>query len=166
MSFFSIVIICKDEARVIGHTLQSLQGVTDDVIVYDNGSTDETREIVRQFPVHLYTGKWEGFGKTKNKANSHAKYDWILSLDADEAMDHNLKKLLTDLKPDNKVIYRIRFRNYLGDKPLMYGEWGRDWHRRLFNRKFVQWDEKPVHERLIHDPDITVFLDNGDIAGA
>ena len=37
----------------------------------------------------------------------------------------------------------------------MYGEWGRDWHRRLFNRKFVQWDEKPVHERLIHDPDIT-----------
>ena len=41
----SVVIIAKNEAHIIGNTLQSLQGVTDDIIVVDSGSTDETVSI-------------------------------------------------------------------------------------------------------------------------
>ncbi len=150
MPGFSIVIVCKNEARVIGSTLESIRGVTDDVIVYDNGSTDDTMEIVKSYPVCLYTGSWEGFGKTKNKAIAHAKYDWILSLDADEAMDDNLKDSLSNIDLSNeKLIYKVRFRNFLGTKPIKFGEWGRDWHTRFFNRKVVSWDEEPVHEKLI-----------------
>ena len=150
MSSVSIVIICKNEASQIAATLTSLEGISDDVIVYDNGSTDDTLEIVKKFPVRLYTGDWEGFGKTKNKANAHAKYDWILSMDADESVNEELKKALTGFnEPDEKTIYKIRFRNFLGDKPLLHGEWGRDWHMRLFNRKYVSWDEEPVHEKLV-----------------
>ena len=135
---------------MIGSTLKSLAGITDDVIVYDNGSTDNTKEVVKNFPVHLYSGTWEGFGKTKNKANAHAKYDWILSLDADEAVDDELKNSLKQFDSSNdKIIYKIRFRNFLGTKPIKYGEWGRDWHTRLFNRNTVSWDEEPVHEKLI-----------------
>ncbi|MEK7224269.1 MAG: glycosyltransferase, partial [Bacteroidota bacterium] len=73
----SVVIICKNEADIIGKTLQSLDGLTDDCIVYDNGSTDNTAAIVRQHDVHYHLGSWEGFGPTKNKANTLAKYDWI-----------------------------------------------------------------------------------------
>lgn len=150
MPSFSIVIICKNEAGVIATTLESLQGLSDDVIVYDNGSTDTTISIIKKFPVHLYTGAWEGFGRTKNKAIGHAKYDWILSLDADEAVDEVLKQSLKTFNDSNeKTIYKIRFRNFLGKKPLKYGEWGWDWHTRLFNRKMVQWDEEPVHEKLL-----------------
>lgn len=150
MHSFSIVIVCKNEAGVIASTLESLGGITDDVIVYDNGSTDNTIEVIKKFPVRLMVGNWEGFGKTKNKANSHAKYDWILSLDADEAIDEKLKSSLSGFNTtEEKTIYKIRFRNFLGDKPLKYGEWGRDWHMRLFNRKHVSWDEEPVHEKLI-----------------
>lgn len=153
----SVVIICKNEAAVIGATLQSLQGLTDDIVVYDNGSTDNTAQIARQFGVRLYEGSWEGFGKTKIKANNLAKYDWILSLDADERIDEKLKKsLLAFEPPGNKTVYDLRFKNFLGKKPLNYGEWGNDWHIRLFNRNEVHWDDAPVHEKLIMPGDVKV----------
>jgi glycosyltransferase involved in cell wall biosynthesis len=157
MPKFSIVIICRNEAGIIGKTLQSLQDLTDDIIIYDNGSTDGTQAIVKQFPVHLYEGPWEGFGKTKIKANHLAKYDWILSLDADESADEQLKRSLLSLPlDDDKVVYDIPFRNFLGDKFLRYGEWGRDHHIRLFNRKKVSWNDAPVHENLVLPPDVVV----------
>ena len=157
MSPLSIVIICKNEANVIAATLESLTGITDDVLVYDNGSTDNTIEIIKKFPVRLIEGKWEGFGKTKNKANGLARYDWILSLDADECINEELKQSLLEFdEPDAKTIYKIRFRNFLGNRPLYYGEWGRDWHMRLFNKKQVSWDEEPVHEKLIMPPGSTI----------
>lgn len=150
MQFISVVIVCKNEAGIIGQTLHSLAGLTDDIIVYDTGSTDNTVEIIKQFDVHLHQGKWEGFGKTKNKAMALAKYDWILSLDADEAIDGELKQSLLILQLNNeKAVYEIKYKNFLAEKYLKYGEWGNDKHTRLFNRKTVNWDDAPVHEQLI-----------------
>lgn len=150
MQVLSVVIVCKNEADIIGKTLHSLQGLTDDIIVYDNDSTDNTTGIIKQFNVHLQQGSWEGFGKTKNKATALAKYDWILSLDADEAVDEELKQSLLALQlGDEKAVYEIKYKNFLGDKYLKHGEWGNDKHIRLFNRKMVTWDDEPVHEQLI-----------------
>lgn len=157
MQTVSVVIICKNEADIIGRTLQSLQGLTDDVVVYDNGSTDNTIEIIKQFNGHLHQGSWDGFGKTKNKATALAKYDWILSLDADEAIDEELKQSLLSLQlNDAKTVYEIKYKNFLGEKYLKYGEWGNDKHIRLFNRKNVSWDNASVHERLIIPAEATV----------
>ncbi|MBM3415889.1 MAG: glycosyltransferase family 2 protein [Bacteroidetes bacterium] len=146
----SVVIVCKNEADVIGSTLQSLQGLSDDIVIYDNGSTDGTQELVRRFGVRLYEGSWEGFGKTKGKALTLARHDWVLFLDADEAVDEELKKTLQQWEPESKtVVYEMAFKNFFKDKPLQFGEWGKDFHVRLFNRKTVQWDEAPVHEKLL-----------------
>lgn len=146
---FSVVIVCKNEADVIGLTLQSLEGLSDDVLVYDNGSTDGTQDIVKSFPTRLVEGSWEGFGKTKRKALALARHDWVLFLDADEAPDEDLKKSLQEWQPAaTPTVYEMAFRNYFMDKPLRYGEWGTDYHVRLFNRVQVNWDEAPVHEQL------------------
>src|SRR6187549_4216196 len=106
MQKISIVIVCKNGATVISETIKSFSGLTDDILVYDNGSTDSTKEIVKQNNARLVDGSWEGFGKTKNKANALAKYDWILSLDADEAIDEELKENLMkqDLVDNKKVV--------------------------------------------------------------
>lgn len=150
MQKLSIVIICKDSSGVIEKTLQSFAGITDDIVVYDNGSTDGTQEIVKKCGANLFNGTWEGFGCTKNKANSLAKYNWILSLDADEAIDDELKHSLQQLPYGNeKTVYAIRFKNFVGDNYLKYGEWGRDRHIRLFNRNDVTWNDAEVHEQLI-----------------
>lgn len=150
MQLLSVVIVCKNEAGIIGQTLQSLQGLTDDIVVYDSGSTDETAAIARRFPVKVQEGVWGGFGITKNMAVALARHDWILSLDADEAIDEELKKsLLTSSFDDERMVYEIKFKNFLRNKWLRYGEWGGDKHIRLFNRKQVNWDDAAVHEKLV-----------------
>jgi glycosyltransferase involved in cell wall biosynthesis len=158
MSVISIVIACKNEAAIIASTLQSLQGVSDDIVVYDNGSTDGTQQIIKQFTnVRLEEGVFEGFGKTKNKANALTKHDWILSLDADEAIDEELKQSLLVLQPESgKTVYDISFKSFLGDKCIKYGEWGGDHHIRLFNKKIVAWNDAPVHEELVFPTDVEV----------
>lgn len=160
----SVVIVCKNEAGVIGLTLQSLQGLTDDIVIYDNGSTDGTQEVVKQYNVYLHEGSWEGFGKTKRKAVALAGHDWILFLDADEAIDEELKKSIQELQPDSeKTVYEVAFRNFFKDKHLRFGEWGTDYHIRLFNRKYANWDEAPVHEKLVLADGVTVQKLNGNI---
>lgn len=157
MQSLSVVIICKNEADIIGQTLQTLKGLSDDIIVYDNGSTDNTTEEIKKFNVQLQQGSWEGFGKTKNKAMALAKYDWILSLDADEVISEELKKELSEWQPTNeKTVYKIPFRNFIGNKMLKHGDWGKDYHIRLFNRRFVKWNESDVHEELILPVDVII----------
>ncbi len=164
MQSLSVVIICKNEAAIIGKTLQSLEGLTDDIIVYDNGSTDDTVAIAQKFPVKLQEGFWAGFGRTKNIANAKARYDWILSLDADEVIDEQLKKILLALSlGDEMTAYEIKFKNFFGDKWLRFGEWGNDKHIRLYNRRKVNWDEEPVHEKLLFPEGTTISRLKGNV---
>jgi len=164
MQSISIVIVCKNEADIIAATLQSFAGITDDIIVYDNGSTDGTQEIAKQAGAKLYEGGWEGFGRTKNKANALARYDWILSLDADEAIDEQLKKSLQAFElPDTSTVFDISFQSFLGKKKLSYGEWGGDHHIRLFHRGQVHWNDAPVHEELVFPPGVRVKKIEGTV---
>jgi glycosyltransferase involved in cell wall biosynthesis len=157
MQKISVVIICKDEEEEIGRTLQSLGGLTDDIVVLDNGSTDNTKNIVRDLGARLVEESWEGFGKTKNKATRFAKYDWILNLDADESIDAELKNSLLNLPLQNAdEVFEIKFKNFFGDTYLRFGEWGRDRHIRLFNREKVNWNEAIVHEGLIFPPGVRI----------
>jgi glycosyltransferase involved in cell wall biosynthesis len=150
MQKLSVVIVCKNGAKVISETIKSFAGLTDDILIYDNGSIDGTQEIVKQSGAKLVEGSWEGFGKTKNKANDLAKHVWILSLDADEGIDEELKKNLLRLDlTDELKVYEFRFKNFLGNTWLRFGEWGNDKHIRLFNRQKIKWDDAEVHESLM-----------------
>jgi len=164
MQKLSVVIACRNGAHVIGETITSFSGLTDDILIYDNGSNDGTQQIVTQTGARLIEGNWEGFGRTKNKANALAKYDWILSLDADEAIDEELKYnlLLLDLADDLKV-YEFRFKNFLGNKWLRFGEWGNDKHIRLFNRKKVKWNDAEVHESLLLPEQMKIVAVPGNV---
>ena len=153
MQKISVVIVCKDEEDEIGRTLRSLAGLTDDIVVLDNGSIDNTKNIVRDLGARLVEESWEGFGKTKNKATRFAKYDWILNLDADESIDKELKNSLLNLPLQNAdEVFEIKFKNFFGDTYLRFGEWGSDRHIRLFNRRKVNWNEAIVHESLTFPP--------------
>jgi glycosyltransferase involved in cell wall biosynthesis len=146
----SVVIITRNEAHVIGNTLQSLLPVINDVVIVDSGSTDETVKICKQFNATVIETNWAGYGINKNKGIAAAKNDWILSLDADEAIDEELKHSLQQLSlADEKEVFNIRFKNFFCGKWIRYGEWGFDSHIRLFNRKQVRWNDVAVHENLI-----------------
>jgi len=164
MQKLSVVIVCKNGANVISETIKSFSALTDDILIYDNGSTDGTQEIVRQGDAKLVEGSWEGFGKTKNKANALAKYDWILSLDADEAIDEELKRNLLQLElTDEMKVYELRFKNFLGNKWVRFGEWGNDKHIRLFNRSKIKWDNAEVHESLLLPNEVKKITARGHV---
>lgn len=86
----SVVVLAKNNEKTIENSLKSLLDF-DDVVVYDNGSTDETINIAKKFSnVNLIQGEFKGFGWTKNHATSFAKNDWILIIDSDEVVDSEL----------------------------------------------------------------------------
>ena len=153
----SVVIICKNEYTQISNCIKTALLFTDDVIVYDSGSTDGTQELVKNSGARLIEGEWLGFGLTKRKATALAKYDWILNLDADEIPDAELQQSLQTISyNDPSVVYRLRFKNFLGRQQLRFGEWGDDRHIRIFNRRKVNWNDAAVHESLTLTPGIQV----------
>ena len=150
MAPISIVIITKNEAEVIASCINAAKFITDDIIIVDNGSTDDTTRIAHDHGCRVYHENWESYGANKNKGIVRAKYHWILSIDADEIADTVLITALHNLVlEDQNVVYDIKFKSYYGQKLIHFGSWGRDHHIRLFNRKAVRWSESPVHETLI-----------------
>ena len=153
----SVVIICFEAAATIRQTLVSAYALSDDIIVVDSGSTDDTVCIAESAGAKVLRTQWKGFGANKNLGNGHAQNDWILSLDADEVLDAELIAVIRALDLSNpKTVYKLRRLNYLNGKPVYHGEWGNDWTSRIFNRKAVQWNAAPVHERLQLPPDAHV----------
>jgi glycosyltransferase involved in cell wall biosynthesis len=97
----SIVIITHNEEENIGRTLESLQPLVrvgvGEIIVMDSGSTDSTVEIAQSHKAQVFVEEWKGYAAQKNSAIEKATGDWILSLDADEALDSDLQKTLSSL---------------------------------------------------------------------
>jgi glycosyltransferase involved in cell wall biosynthesis len=160
----SVVIITKNEAHIIARTLQSLEGVASDLVIVDSGSTDDTIKIAISFGAKVIQTSWDGYGQNKNKGIDAAQHDWILNLDADEAIDETLKAELLQLQfTDENTIYNFKFKNFFCGKWIRFGEWGFDKHIRLFNRKAVRWNTAAVHEGLTSNSNTKVVLLRGNI---
>ncbi|MBT8441963.1 MAG: glycosyltransferase family 2 protein [Gammaproteobacteria bacterium] len=143
----SAVIIARDAEATIGATLESLKDFAE-VIVYDNGSADRTKEIAERFPnVRLYEGEFTGFGPTKNRAAELAEHDWVFSIDSDERASPELLESIARCELDDPAtaceVLRV---NYLKGKPVRHSGWGGDWLLRLYNRRGTGVSDAAVHE--------------------
>lgn len=146
----SAVIITKNAAKTLKDTLESVKNFPE-VIIYDNGSEDETFTIAKQYPnVVFHTGIFEGFGPTKNKAVALATNDWILSLDADEVVSPLLESSIKQWQAETSPLsYGTIIReNYFMGKAIHRGGWGNDKLVRLFNRKSYLFNNNRVHESV------------------
>lgn len=145
----SAVVLAKNNENTIRKTLESLQGFND-VVVYDNGSSDSTMQIAQEFPnVNLIQGEFKGFGWTKNKAASFAKNDWILIIDSDEVVDKELFEILKHKTLDEKCVYKLNFKAFYKDIQVKYCGWNNQKIKRLYNKKQTQYNSNDVHEDII-----------------
>jgi len=81
----TVIILTYNESRNIADCLQSIKDLTDDIIIVDSGSTDDTLEIASRFSTRIYHHPFENYSKQRNWAfeNVDAKYEWIFNMDAD-----------------------------------------------------------------------------------
>lgn len=88
MPRLSLAMIVKNEEACLAHSLESVRDLVDEMVVLDTGSTDRTVEIARAFGAAVHAFSWIGdFSAARNAALQHCTGDWILVLDADEAID-------------------------------------------------------------------------------
>lgn len=150
MESISVVIITLNEEKNIDRCIKSIIDIADEILVYDTFSTDKTLEICKKYDkVKVEQGQFLGYSNTKNKANSLAKNDWILSLDADEAPELAIINHIKELKKSRlEGIYKINRQTIYCGKVIKHGGWFPDWQYRLFNRKEYEWKGEWIHERL------------------
>lgn len=163
MNKISAVIITFNEERNIARCLDSLKGIADEVLVLDSFSTDKTEDICRQKGAVFIKHQWLGYAGSKNIANEKASNEWILSIDADEALSHELS--LSILKIKNQLSDKFysfnRLTNYCGTW-IRHSGWYPDRKIRIFNKKRAHW-EGLLHEKLIFSGKITVEQLEGDL---
>jgi len=158
MDKLSVVIITYNEARNIERVLQSISTVADEIIVVDSFSTDETQSICKHYPVTFIQREWKGYSDQKNFANTQTQFEYILSLDADEAPDAILIDAILSLKKEGfKSVYVMnRLVNYCGQW-IKHSTWYPDKKIRLFPKSKANWTGQFVHEELTFEQDFNAI---------
>ncbi len=162
----SVVVITKNEEKNIARCLESVKWA-DEIIIIDSNSTDSTIDIARKYTNKILTIEWTGFGNAKREGVSEARFEWILSIDADEVITPLLKEEIIKVvstqveKKDNPNIsgyYINRKTNFLG-KWINHSNWYPDYVLRLFKKDEGNVNTATIHEAVIVDG-ATAYLKN------
>jgi glycosyltransferase involved in cell wall biosynthesis len=132
----SATLITYNEALDLPQALASLQGVADEVVVVDSGSSDQTCRIAREAGARVLSRAFTDFGDQKNFAASQAAHPWIFSLDADEALSPELRASLLEWKqtvPARPAYEVTRKTNFLGGW-IRHSGWYPEYRVRLYRR--------------------------------
>jgi len=148
MKQLSVVIITLNEEKNIARCLESVKEIADEIVIIDSNSTDTTPEICKSFGARFIQHPFEGYVKQKNYAVSQAKYDHVLSLDADEELSEKLlasiKLIKENFDADGYTMNRMT--NYAG-KWIKHSGWYPDIKLRLFDRTKGEWTGLIIHEK-------------------
>lgn len=145
----SATIVTLNEEHNVARAIESLRCV-DEVVVVDSGSTDRTREVAARLGARVVEEHWRGYAGQKNFAASLATHEWILSIDADEAVAEELEAEILLLKKNGPTFdgYTMpRLAQYLG-RWIHHGGWYPDRKVRLYRRTKAEWVGAYVHESV------------------
>lgn len=100
----SLCMIVKDEERFLRQCIESVHSIVDEIIIVDTGSKDQTKAIAKEYTDKVYSFAWDGsFANARNYSIRMATCDWILMLDADEALEGEDKEALLKLAQESKL---------------------------------------------------------------
>jgi glycosyltransferase involved in cell wall biosynthesis len=149
MLTLSLCMIVKNEEESLGKCLMSIQGIADEIIIVDTGSTDETKKTAKNFTDKIYDFPWiDDFAAARNFSFEKATMDYVMWLDADDILLKEDRDKLAELKntlaPSVDVVmmkYNTAF-DARGNVTFSY------YRERIVKRACnFRWHE-PVHEYL------------------
>jgi glycosyltransferase involved in cell wall biosynthesis len=142
-------IITLNEERNVARAIESLR-CCDEMLIVDSGSTDRTVELAEKLGARVLEAGWLGYAAQKNRAAEYANHEWILSLDADEALSEALEAEIWNLKksgPQCDAYTMPRLARYLG-RWIYHSGWYPDRKVRLYHRDKAKWVGDFVHESV------------------
>ncbi len=142
-------IITFNEERNIARSIESLR-CCDEILIVDSGSTDRTTELAENLGARVIEANWRGYAGQKNWAADQASHDWVLSLDADEALSEALEAEIWRLKksgPSCDGYTMPRLARYMG-RWILHSGWYPDRKLRLYDRRQAKWVGDFVHESV------------------
>jgi glycosyltransferase involved in cell wall biosynthesis len=122
----------------------------DEIVVVDSESQDKTVQVAREFTDRVIVRPWPGFAAQKNFAVAQCAGEWILSLDADEEAEPELREEIAAIQADPRACdgYAVRRRNVFLGRFIRHGGLYPDWQVRLFRRGRGRFAERAVHESV------------------
>ncbi|MGZ6501280.1 MAG: glycosyltransferase family 2 protein, partial [Bacteroidia bacterium] len=144
----SVVIITYNEEKNLERCLLSVKEVADEIVVLDSFSTDKTQSIAEKHGAKFFQHKFDGHIQQKNRAITYASSPFVLSLDADEALDETLSASILEVKKDFKKdgYYMNRLTNYCGHWVKHCG-WYPDKKLRLWDSRKGTWTGINPHDK-------------------
>ena len=116
MKGLSVCIIAKDEAVRLPRTLEAIRGLGDELILIDSGSMDGTQQIAESYGARVIHEAWQGHAWAKAVGVERCRFDWVLMLDADEALSADLVEAIREARKNNwwghsgfKMRWRLAF---------------------------------------------------------
>jgi glycosyltransferase involved in cell wall biosynthesis len=155
MNRLSVCLVAQNEQDNLQRALPSVQGIADEIIVVDGGSTDRTQEIACELGAKVFARAFTNHADQKNYAASLASHDWIFLLDADEELSEELKQSVRKWKeqPPAFAVYEMpRLTWYLGAW-IHHSRWYPDWQRRIYRRDKASF-HGVIHSALRYDSKI------------
>ncbi len=164
MAKISGVIITYNEEKNIARCIDSLQLVSDEIVVVDSFSKDRTRSICMAKGVRFIEHPFRNHIDQKNFAVSQASYPNILSLDADEYLSEELTQSILEIK-DNwpAEAYRMNRLSSYGGRWITHGAWYPDRKIRLWNKALGIWGGGNPHDKVVLKRGVKVIHLRGDI---
>jgi glycosyltransferase involved in cell wall biosynthesis len=130
----TVIILSYNSRESLAATLTSIAPLTDDILVVDSGSTDDTLEIAAAFGARVHSHAFHNYGDQRNWAidNILAKCAWQLHLDADEQLTPALREEILELSEDvpEDGFFIQRYVRFMG-RTLKHNL-APTWHMRLF----------------------------------
>jgi len=113
MPGISLCMITKDEQEFLEQCINSVKSAVDEIIVVDTGSTDKTKEIAKKLGAKVFDFEFnDDFSEAKNFCISKASHEYILSLDADEAVSEEDAARIKEIIKENADGFKFKIRNY------------------------------------------------------
>lgn len=149
----SVCIIAQDAESQLEACVRSVPFARE-VVVLDGGSCDRTMDLARSLGARVEQRPFDGFVSQKNAALSHARCDWVLSLDADERISEPLQHEITALFQGGAPAaagYDMPRRAYHLGRWIRGGGWYPDHKLRLFRRDRGRFGGEDPHDRVLVD---------------
>ena len=146
----TVIILTLNNADTIKSCIESVAWA-DEILVYDSGSSDETPGIAKSLGVTFITDlEWSGFGVQRQKAQQHAKGEWLLWLDSDEEISLALKESVKNclISTHKEQAFSVNRATDFFGRSIRHSGWYPDRVVRLYAKTHYQYNNATVHEKV------------------